>query len=306
MSKVLVTGAYGFVGRHVAKQFSQIGWVVVGIGHGSWARDEWRQWGIDKWHPGDVTFDALKTLAVQPDAIIHCAGSGSVGFSVTNPYQDFQRTVESTVAVLEFARLHANKACVVYPSSAAVYGDVEQLPITEKNKLLPISPYGTHKLIAEELCQSYARNYKVKSAIVRLFSVYGAGLKKQLMWDASSRIIKGGNQFFGTGKEVRDWLHVKDAANLLLAAAANASEECPVVNGGSGVGVSVGDLLHQLFALYKQDGAPLFNSISKTGDPLGLVASIDRAEHWGWRPEVPLSEGLNEYVEWFLRQGKVL
>lgn len=301
---VLVTGAYGFVGRNVAKQFANAGWAVVGIGHGSWARAEWRQWGISEWHAADITTDALLTYAGSPEVIVHCAGSGSVGFSVTHPQQDFQRTVGTTVAVLEFARLHATQARLVYPSSAGVYGVAEKLPIAESDLLAPVSPYGVHKKISEEMCCSYAHHFGVSVAIVRLFSVYGIGLRKQLLWDACMKIRNGGNTFFGSGMETRDWLHINDAASLLLAAGERASAECPIVNGGSGQGVLVREVLSELFVCFGRSDTPQFSGVSRSGDPLHYIADIGRLCGWGWQPKTPWREGVREYAEWF-KKGAV-
>ena len=118
----LVTGAHGFIGRHVALALSRQGFRVTGLGHGKWRPEEWERWGISAWEESDVTLGALLTQASVPDAVVHCAGGGSVGYSVTRPYDDYLRTVASTAALLEFMRLYAPKAALVYPSSAAVYG----------------------------------------------------------------------------------------------------------------------------------------------------------------------------------------
>jgi UDP-glucose 4-epimerase len=295
----LVTGAYGFLGRHVARQLARDDWRVIGQGHGSWTRDEWDDWGIAEWHGGDVTLETLITYASEPDLIIHCAGSGSVGFSMTHPYQDFQRTVATTLAVLEYARFYAPRTRIAYPSSAGVYGTVQKLPITETDPLTPSSLYGVHKRMAEELCAGYAKHFGIHVALVRLFSVYGAGLRKQLLWDASRKIFDGKNVFFGTGEEIRDWLHVEDAASLLITAAGRSSTECPIVNGGSGVGVSVREILMELFACFGSTGLPVFSGASRSGDPSGYVADISLAEGWGWRPTVGRQEGVLEYAEWF-------
>jgi UDP-glucose 4-epimerase len=300
---VLVTGAYGFVGRNVAKQFAGAGWTVVGIGHGSWARAEWRQWGISEWHTADITIDALLTYAGSPDVIVHCAGSGSVGFSLTHPQQDFERTVDTTVAVLEFVRLHAPHARVVYPSSAGVYGVAAKLPIVESDPLAPVSPYGVHKKIAEEVCCSYAQYFGVSVAIVRLFSVYGIGLRKQLLWDACTKIHSGENVFFGGGLETRDWLHIDDAASLLMSASQHSSITCPIVNGGAGLGVSVRDLLSELFICFDRNYAPQFSGVSRGGDPLHYIADISSLDSWGWHPKTPWQEGVREYAEWFKKDA---
>lgn len=298
----LVTGAYGFVGRYVARQLSRDGWRVIGLGHGTWSREEWQSWGIAEWHSSDISLDALITYAGKPEVIVHCAGSGSVGFSMTHPCQDFQRTVATTLAVLEFARLYAPLAKIAYPSSAGVYGEVHKLPIAETDPLFPASPYGAHKRLAEELCASYAKHFDIAVAVVRLFSVYGAGLRKQLLWDASQKIMRGENGFFGTGEEIRDWLHVEDAASLLLTAASQASSECPMVNGGSGVGVTVREVLTELFGCFERAAdVPNFTGVARSGDPVGYVADIAMAKQWGWQPKMGLHEGLHEYAQWFKR-----
>ncbi len=296
---VLVTGAHGFIGRHVARRFAAAGYEVRGIGHGAWDRKDFSRHGIAFWHQAHVQLDSLVTYGGEPDVIAHCAGSGSVMFSMNHPFQDFDRTVSSTASVLEYVRLHSPGTAVLYPSSAAVYGNAASLPIRESAAREPISHYGVHKLLAERLCQSYAANFQVPVAIVRFFSVYGEGLRKQLLWDACSRATSEGDTFFGTGSELRDWLHVGDAARLLLKAASHAAGSCPIVNGGSGQEVTVRDILSMVFQEFALEREPRFSGQSRPGDPAGYKADIRMAEAWGWKPEVPLADGIKRYVEWF-------
>lgn len=298
----LVTGAHGFIGRHVARAYAAAGYTVTGIGHGSWDYDEYAQFGLTFWHTADIGLESLVTYAGKPDVIVHCAGSGSVAFSMEQPYQDYVRTVANAAAVLEFVRLHSPKTVVVYPSSAAVYGTVDSVPIAESAPLRPASPYGTHKVMAEELFQSYARHFGLSAVVVRFFSIYGQGLRKQLLWDACRKMDDGDFTFFGTGGEIRDWLHVQDAASLLMAVAGRASAACPVFNGGTGTGVTNADLLAQLLQAKGLQGNVAFSGASRGGDPSRYVADNRRALELGWAPRIALADGLQTYVQWFKGQ----
>lgn len=299
---VLITGAYGFIGRSVARLYGEKGWKVIGMGHGVWPRAEWTEWNIAEWHTCDIAIDSLLTYAGVPDVIVHCAGGGSVGFSVSHPFQDFERTVNTTAHVLEFMRLHAPEAVLVYPSSAGVYGVTTKLPITEDTPLRPISPYGVHKKMVEELCSSYGRHFGVASALVRMFSVYGTGLRKQLLWDACTKLASNETSFFGTGNETRDLLHIRDAAELLYTARKHADPECPIVNGGSGTGIMISDIVTEIFTCFRRTDQPVFSGAAKRGDPEHYAADITKAQSWGWRPKIDTIAGIREYVQWF-REG---
>ena len=305
MATLLVTGAHGFLGRHTAKLAAINGYRVVGIGHGAWFADEWRTWGLAEWHEADITVSELRRCAVDVSAIIHFAGGSSVPFSLTNPAEDFTRTVQTTVDVMEFARTQSLRPSVVYCSSASIYGNASHVPIPEEIRPVPISPYGTHKYIAEQIVTFYAWHYKIAASVVRLFSVYGSGLNKQLLWDASGKITSGNAVFMGSGLEVRDWLHVTDAASLMLLAASHCDPECIVVNGGSGTEVTVGELLCELSRNlgYPTQGVE-FSGKARTGDPQRLVANIQKALSWGWRPEVTLRYGVADYANWWLEEQR--
>jgi UDP-glucose 4-epimerase len=208
--------------------------------------------------------------------------------------------VHSTAEVLEFARTLPGPAPrVVLTSSAAVYGDQGDVDVTEASACSPISPYGFHKLAAEQLCTSYARFFGVPVTIVRLFSVYGEGLRKQLLWDACQRFQRGEPQFFGTGHELRDWIHVDDAAALLCAAASAPQARFALYNGGNEQ-ASTRDVLTMLGSLFDGCPVPIFTGNTHTGNPRRLTADCDHARHQlNWRPQTQLSGSLRQYAEWF-------
>ncbi|HUK56431.1 MAG TPA: NAD(P)-dependent oxidoreductase [Nitrospiria bacterium] len=298
---VWVTGAHGFLGRHVAREYAKRRWTVVGIGHGDWAPALWKSWGIEEWHHRTVNLDSLAACDGNPDLIVHCAGSSSVGFSFNSPFEDFQKTVASTMDLLEFVRLRSIRAKIVYPSSTAVYGSVPKGKISEDTALNPISPYGTHKMIAEHLLKSYSSHFGINGSIIRFFSIYGNGLTKQLLWDLCSRLSEAPEQIalYGTGNEIRDLLHIDDAVRLILAASETVSAGCPSFNGGSGTGITVREIAEEVRNAFHSTCAVQFNGIARKGDPRYYQADTKRAESLGWKPQHPWREGVKEYVAWF-------
>lgn len=298
MTDVVVTGAHGFLGRHLARALADAGARVHGLGHGRWSEAERRPWGLASWSEADVEPEALSALPASATAVFHCAGSGSVAASVIDPERDRARTVSTTAAVLAWAARCEARPAVVFPSSVAVYGVAERLPIDEAHPRRPASPYGRHKAEAEDqLLRAAGQGTPV--AIVRLFSIYGPGLRKQLLWDACGRILRGEHGFAGTGEETRDWLHVSDAVALLRLAAERASTACPIVNGGTGVSACTREVLEELFRALRRPGRPTFNGAPRAGDPPHHRADIGRARAWAWSPRIDWRAGLREYAAWF-------
>src|SRR5260370_15662859 len=101
--KALVTGAHGFLGRHVARGLAEAGWRVTGIGHGDWPAATQRSFGLAAWRTADITAEALAGVG-DVDLIVHCAGGGSGAASLAHPPAGFARTLPTTAAGLDFAR----------------------------------------------------------------------------------------------------------------------------------------------------------------------------------------------------------
>lgn len=299
---VLITGAHGFLGRRVARAYADRGFQVHGIGHGDWPEEEWRGWGLAAWHPAGVTPNTLCGAAAQPELVIHCAGGSSVAASIARPHEDFHRTVSATASVLEFVRTHAPAARVLFPSSGSVYGSANA-PVGEDRPASPLSPYATHKRMAEELCAEYGQRFGVASVVVRFFSLYGPGLRKQLLWDACRRLLRGENAFDGTGQERRDFLHVDDAVELVAIAADRASPSSPIVNGGTGTAPTVAEVVNEVAAALSGAGLPVFTGGRRAGDPGAMVADTTRARAWGWTPRIGWRRGVQAYCAWFLAEG---
>lgn len=296
---VLITGGAGFLGRAVARRFAQEGAVVHGLGHSSWSLDDARSLGYTRWRKADVRLEELAALGRGYDIIVHCAGSGSVPLSLQDPLEAYRRTVESTAELLEYVRQAANDAVVVYPSSAAVYGAAPDVPLAEDHPSHPVSPYGYHKRIVEDLLRCHSEHFGVRVRVIRFFSIYGPGLRRQLLWDATCRFgaAQGPVTFFGTGQETRDWIHVEDAASLVRHLACG-HEAWQVFNGAAGERVTVSDVLHRLRDALGIKAPIKFNGQTRAGDPRYYHADIQAACHLGWRPAIGLAQGLAGYASW--------
>lgn len=297
---VLVTGGAGFLGRAVAREYARRGWAVMGIGHSSWTVDEARRIGYSTWHSASVDLAGLSRITTLVDVVVHCAANGSVPYSLTHPLDAFRRTVQTTAEVLQFCRSLPRPPMIVYPSSAAVYGAAQDEALSESSPSNPVSPYGYHKRMTEDLLASYARHGGPRAAIIRFFSIYGPGLDKQLLWDASKKLTAGEPSvtFWGTGGETRDWIHVSDAARLIVASA-QLEDPFTVLNGGSGQRTTVLDTLTLLREQLGSTSGIEFNGEVRAGDPRHYLADITRASALGWAPRVVLPDGLKEYATWF-------
>ena len=298
MALAWVTGAAGFIGTALARHLAASGHRVAGIG-GTPAPDMLAQ-GMD-WAPGLISEAALDRLLARtgmPDVIHHLAGGSSVGVSIDRPGEDFERTVTGSARLLEWLRTRECKAPVVVASSAAVYGVGHPGPIPVDAPANPCSPYGRHKQIMELLFRSYAESFGVKAVIARLFSVYGPGLRKQLLWDLCGKFAgQGSVTLGGTGAELRDWIHIDDVVRLLADSAPSASVAVPVVNGGTGIATSVRDVAAAMVAaLGGNAGAISFSGLSRPGDPFCLVAATAPG---AFDCQVPFAQGVAGYAAWY-------
>lgn len=301
----LVLGAAGFVGRYVCRQLAAKGFSVLGLGHGHWSSEERQTYGLTAWLDADITLSTIQSVCEgeAPVLVVHCAGSGAVSHSFAAPATDFARSVDTTVAMLEFARLQPQPPRVVLTSSAAVYGDQSDRDIDEDTPAAPMSPYGYHKVMAEQLCESYSRFFGLETRIVRLFSVYGEGLRKQLLWDALNKFKRGTPSFFGTGEELRDWIHVDDAARLLCMAALASGVGHGTYNGGH-VRLNTREVLTLLAQAGQTGLQPVFSGEAHPGNPQRLTASHERAAAvLGFEPQIDLQQGLQRYATWFKTEG---
>ncbi|MEM7096821.1 MAG: NAD(P)-dependent oxidoreductase [Pseudomonadota bacterium] len=303
---VLVTGSGGFLGDHCAQLFAQQGWSVLGLGPNTSGSH------YCKTQTGRLDSHTLQSLGEgrRIDAIVHAAGGASVRQAELEPDAEYADTVTSTQILVDWVAQQCPGVRIVYLSSAAVYGDPDTHgePLSENDPRTPISNYGAHKLEAENLILDLARHSSGTCAIVRFFSIFGAGLRKQILWDIANKAAAGAQvSLMGSGHETRDFLHVTDAARLLVQLAQPGQTESVVVNGGTGNATSTRalatGLVEQLTAIdpaYQSE--IVFDRPSPEGDPAHLIADTQKLADFGFTHTVSLSEGMEGYAHWFHQQ----
>lgn len=305
MTLFWVTGAAGFIGRHLIRHLTGRGAVVAGLDAAGMAPA-----GLAGWRQAAISPAALSALAGDtglPDTIYHLAGGSSVGASIADPKGDFLATVGGTCMLLEWLRIHSPQTRLVIASSAAVYGNLHFGPITDKAATSPYSPYGVHKFAMEVVCRGWADNYGLQVLAARLFSVYGPGLRKQLLWDLSRKLCSTATvvELGGTGKELRDWTHVEDVVRALDVLAPFASPEMPVVNVGTGVAASVRTIAESLALAHDRDPeCLLFSGQVRAGDPLSLVAAPGLLHELGFNWQKEIDDGIAQYAAWYKSDGQ--
>jgi UDP-glucose 4-epimerase len=261
--RALVTGANGFVGSALLRAAS-----AAGIEAKAVTRRE------TDYSPRSI---ASLVDASQADFVFHGAGSASVAASMQDPAADFASSVELFEQVLEGLRLSSRRPRIIYPSSAAVYGNAARQPIDEEADLTPISAYGFHKVMCERLAAEYAACFGVPSLVVRIFSLMGAGQRRLLAWELYRQFRDAPEVVLaGSGNEERDYLHVDDCASLVWRCATAVREPFAALNMASGTSVRVADLAKRMGTMLSADKPVRCLGQVRVGDPVLWRADVTR------------------------------
>lgn len=299
---ILITGSTGFLGTAMSHYCAGHGLDVIGVDMVV-PRDN----DVFKYfHQTERLEEDLGVLLekFRPAFLVHFAGNADVQRSWLNPTHDFQCSVQLFSRVLDSVRQFSADTKVLLASSAAVYGQPGLLPIQESVVPDPISPYGYHKWLCEIMAKEYASIYGLKTASMRIFSAYGAGLKKQLLWDLCCKCRDSGIiELSGDGDESRDFIHAKDVANAALGILRGGAFSGECYNVASGVETTVSTVAHMVLERFGLPAERIcFSGESRIGNPRNWRADISRlSASLGFSPAIDFQQGITEYVEWFKR-----
>jgi len=307
---VVVTGAAGFIGSHLAEALLDQGREVVGIDAFTGQVPPAEKWAnlsslLDRpgfeLHRLDLATAEIGPLLEGAAAVLHQAAQPGVRTSFGQRFASYlHNNVLATQRLLE-ACVRAEVPRLVFASSSSVYGDAPSYPTTEESRTRPLSPYGVTKLAAEQLCQAYARPNlsEMTVAILRYFTVYGPRQRPDMAFRRFIEAALAGRTIvvYGDGGQTRDFTYVDDVvrANLL---AMTAPVEGEAVNIGGGRRVSLREAL-ELVAAATGRRPRIDRRPARPGDARHIGADGTRAEALlGYRPGTDLATGLAAKVAW--------
>lgn len=310
--RVLITGAAGFLGSHLAEKLHSEGAEVIGIDNlesGAFRNLSSLQDSEGfSFIKGDVrNAEVLSNVFRDVDTVFHFAAQPSVPSSTENPPRSFEINVRGTFNVLEQARKKEVER-VIFASSSAVYGEADILPTPESCTLAPISNYGAEKAAGESYCSPYSHLYGMKTASLRYFNIYGPKSRKGVMFDFLKKLQKDSTELeiLGTGEQKKDYLYVEDALNATLLVASKGELEGEAYNVGSGESYTVKEVAQKLFHILGVDPkVRCTGGLSWRGDVQRTHADISRLKELGFQQKVRMDEGLERLVSWFLEYGDI-
>jgi UDP-glucose 4-epimerase len=306
--RVLVTGAAGFVGSHVAEAFVAEGFDVLAVDDLSTGREQNvpREADFERLDIVDAEGLALAVDRYRPDIVCHLAAQGSVTVSVRDPVRDLRANVEGTANVCR-AAAGAGARLIYASTGGALYGDRAPVPTPETFFPEPHSPYGASKLGGELYVTTWGRLCGLPNVALRLGNVYGPRQNPQgeagVVAIFSDRLLRGEPPtIFGDGEQTRDYVYATDVASAFILAAE--SERAGIFNVGWGRGTTVLELFDMLQQVAGTSLEPRFEPL-RPGELLrSVIDSSAIAEALTWRPGIEFREGVAETFRWYKDSAK--
>jgi UDP-glucose 4-epimerase len=297
--KYLITGGAGFIGSHIAERLLADGHQVRILDNFSTGKRENIPVSdavsvID----GDVgDYATVLEWMEGIDIVFHQAAIASVPETVGNPLGSERSNYRGTLHVLEAARRSGVRR-VMFACSAAVYGDLPELPKSEDMPVRPLSPYAVDKLASEHACQVYSRLYGLEAVALRYFNVFGPRQDPSSPYSGvisifADRVRQGAQPvIFGDGEQTRDFVYVADVVEANIRASQAPAAAGQAINVATGSTITINDLLRTICRLQDRPYEPVYRD-EREGDIRHSRADISRArELLDWEPRVDFESGL--------------
>ncbi len=313
--RVLVTGADGFIGSHLTERLVEEGADVRAICvYNSMGSYGWLDEATEDVRSsvevrlGDIRDpEFVADSASGREVLFHLAAIVSIPFSYQSPRTVVDTNVGGTLNVLEAARRHGVDR-MVHTSTSEVYGTPDRVPITEDHRLKGQSPYSASKIAADHLCDAYHRAFDVPVVVLRPFNTYGPRQSmRAVLPTILTQLMAGGDTIrLGSLKPRRDMTFVSDTVDGFLRAGVAQNVEGEVIQLGTGVSVSIGELFELACRVTGSDAkveADPERVRPEKSEVMELLSNPSRArERLGWTPQVELEDGLRQTAEWFRGQ----
>ena len=306
--KVLVTGADGFIGSHLAERLVAEGARVRGLvwynsfGRAGWLDDSDVRGDIEI-VAGDITdADSMRDAVAGTEVVFHLAALIAIPYSYAAPRSYLRTNAEGTLNVLQAAR-DADVTRLVHTSTSEVYGTARQVPITEEHPLQGQSPYAASKIAADKMAEAFHLSFDLPVVTVRPFNTYGPRQSaRAIIPTIITQVLRGNSVRLGNLHPTRDLTFVADTVDGMVRAAVADGAEGSTINLGTGHEISIGDLAAAIGRMMKTPLEPEIEG-RRVRPPASeverLCADAGRAaEMLGWRAEVDLERGLEATIAW--------
>ena len=303
--KILVTGGLGFIGSNFVRYMIEEAGVdaadIVIVDALKYGSNENNLKNLDyNFVKGDICdYDLMAELVAEADAVVNFAAETHVDRSISNPYAFVESNVIGTYTILEAIRKANSNVKLVHISTDEVYGDIEKGSFTEEDMLKPSSPYSASKTSSDMFVLAYVRTYGLNAVITRCTNNYGPyQFPEKLIPKAIIRAKMDKKiPIYGTGKNVRDWIFVKDhcdAINLVL----EAGDGGEIYNVASGEERTNLEVVSEILRIVGKPDLIEFVE-DRPGHDIRYSLDSSKIMRLGWEPEHSFKEGIKKTVEWY-------